>query len=158
MSLPYWVEYLLTVPSPDSKRIGNLVSQIGSEYYAPIVPPATEFYFRHNPLAVGAYAHIYYKATFGYMVPGAFRLNIVSRGVSNFNGVLQGRHLDDGLDYFFSLSSPDEVTSYITNISPMNQMFHMISQYLRIQREEDYREVFRLLDLMRTRGIAAPSV
>lgn len=147
MSLPFWVEYLLTVPRKNSSRIGTLVKQVGSEYYFPIVPPATEAFITTDPaLAIPpAYGGIFYRLELGDIVPNAFTLTVVTRGGRAFSGRVQGNVIQAGIDYFFVHAPGDNLTVFLTNITPINQMFQMYSQYLRIETEPDYYEVMEIL-------------
>jgi hypothetical protein len=149
--LPYWVEYLLSYNRKGSKEMGNLVSQTGVEYYAPIVPPATNFYFKTKTatMELPFYGLLGYKILFGAVVPGAFRLTLSARGRSAYDGILQGTAVEQGIDYFFCITPPMEASAYVTNLSSVNQMFQMTSQYLRIETQNDYLEALAALEQMR---------
>lgn len=145
MALSYWIETLLTLPAPYSDEPRALVQQIGVEYLYPIVPPNAEAYFITTPPPVAAargfsfYIGIFYRIRFGDIVPGTFQITIVASGLTAFSGVATGSNLTEGIDYLYFMTPGTSTTVYITNLTNMNQFFEMISQYLIVSTEEDWK-------------------
>ena len=147
MGLPYWIETFLTLSSPATARNpGRLCSQVGVEYLFPIVPPGLWTRFISTPQMAGAtrglpiYMGIFFKITFGNIVPGVFAMKITAGGGAGYDGTLNGRTLEDGIDTLFFQEPADQLVFYLTNLTDTNQYFQMNSQYLIISSEKDYRE------------------
>ena len=147
MALSYWIETMLTLSSPaGAKNPGSLAKQVGVEYLYPIIPPAMDTYFTTTPQEAAAargfpiYMIIPYSIRFGYLIPGAFQLTLVVGGITAYNGTVTGYQLEQGIDYLFFHEPQKQIIVYITNLTALNQMFQMISQYLIISSEGDYVE------------------
>lgn len=155
MALSYWIETMLTLSSPaGAKNPGRLARQVGVEYLYPLVPPFTETFFTTVPQEAAKlrglpiYMLIMFRLRFGYMVPGAIMLTLISGGLTNFSGTISGYTLEEGADFLIFAEPQTTITAYITNLTPLNQYFEMISQYLIISSENEYKEFKRQLEKM----------
>lgn len=138
------VEKLLTLPRDIGGEPGTLCARVGGQYYYPFIPPGMEAWFQTTiegiPAQRGytAYCVLFFHLTFGYVVPDVFQLAFVTGGTRAYQGILTGHLIEDGIDYLFMLTPDKSMTAYITNISPMNQYFEMVSHYLIFSTEKDY--------------------
>lgn len=152
-AISHYIEFLQTLTRPGSDDPGALCSDIGVEYLYPIIPPFFSTYFASTIASTiaarnfTAYATVFYRIKFGYIVPGAFNLNIRSGGVSNYSGTITGYALEDGIDCLFFMTPEKFNTFYITNLTPLNQHFEMVSRYLLIQSEADWKLVKKYLKM-----------
>lgn len=153
MALSYWVETMLTLSSPaGAKNPGRLVKQVGAEYLFPIVPPNTDASFITTPQQAAVirglpiYMLILYRIRFGYIVPGAFFLTLVTGGITAYQGTITGYGMEEGIDYLYFMEPDTTTIAYITNLTPLNQRFEMTSQYLIITSERDYTELKNQLE------------
>ena len=148
MALPGLIEKLVSLPREVGGEPGTLCSRVGGQYYYPLIPPGMEAWFQTTiegiPAQRGftAYCIIFFRLTFGYVVPDVFQLTFVTGGTRAYTGILTGYLIEEGIDYLFMLTPEKSMTAYITNISPMNQSFEMVSHYLVISTEKDY-EIFK---------------
>lgn len=155
MALSYWIEAMLSLSNPAGTNTpGTLARQAGGEYLFPLIPPNFTVYFVTDIQAgirlraLPIYMLVMYRVRFGYMVPGAFQLTLVTAGLTAYNGTLTGHFQEEGIDYLFFLEANSALVAYITNLTPMNQYFQMLSQYLIISSEADYVEFKRQLEKM----------
>jgi len=155
MALSYWIETLLSLSNPPGSRTpGTLARQVGVEYLYPLIPPGLSTYFITTPQIAAQvrgfpmYMGIFYRIRFGYMVPGAFRLTLIAGGIVAYDGTLTGYTMEQGIDYLYFMEPQSSTVAYITNITSMNQRFQMISQYLIISSEEDYRTLKAYLEAL----------
>lgn len=152
MSLPYWVEELLTMSAPNTNLPSTLCYHTGVEYLYPMIPPNLSTYFITAPTqtarvrGIQIYGFIHFRMTPGFIMPDVFRLTAVTRGITAYDGTLTGYHLALGFDDLIFVSEDSQLVTYITNMSPMNQYFEMISEYLVVPSEENWK---MMLDYMR---------
>ena len=150
--LSFWSETLMTLTRQGSDQPGNLLAHVGVESLFPIVPPGFETHVNSNlhevpirgigtPTDVAAYSKIFFRINFGYMIPGAFRMTIVTGGITAYDGTLTGTQLEEGIDLLYFLMGNSSVQFSLTDISSVNQRFEMTSQFLVCYNEEDFRDL-----------------
>lgn len=159
-TLPYWIETMRTMPRQGSGEPGNLLAHAGAEYLFPLIPPGFEAHVLEGgsnaltttqnrglgtPQVPTAFAYIFFKINFGYLVPGAFRMQVKIGGVNAYDGTLTGTQLEDGINMLYFMKGDSAVDFYMTNMTNLNQRLEMTSQALLCANEEDYQDMVNQL-------------
>jgi hypothetical protein len=137
MSLPSYIEKILSLTGPNSDEPGAIAQQTATQYLYPIVPPNTTAYFvTALPITstiaaargfTNLFAVINYRMRTGNMPPGVFQLTLIESSGTAFSGTVPG---EIEIDFLNFLTPNKSVIAYITNITDANQRFEMWNEYL----------------------------
>ncbi|MDO9579925.1 MAG: hypothetical protein Q7J06_05085 [Bacteroidales bacterium] len=147
MSLPYVIEYLLTLERPGG---GRLVNAGAGELIIPAFPPNTTITFKTVPIE-GDYMYISHRCGFGRaMIPEAFFVRVSQWGNMTYEGIVGSWLLNNCLDLFVSTTRSEPAQTQIQNLTGLNQYYEGLTFFLRIQTEDDYNLVMKALARMGT--------
>lgn len=157
MSLPFAIEYLLTLERPGK---GRLVYVGYTQIVVPIFPPNTSIILTTTPWG-NDFGFIPYYAGFGpTMVPDAFNVQIQQYGTANYRAAITawtatGLYQIEG---FLLVTQAEPTITTITNISALNQYYEGFSFYLRISSEEDWGLVQEALAQLKRLNAVQPPI
>ena len=147
MSLPYAIEYLLTLRRPGG---GRLVAQAAFQIMVPILPPHQVVTVNVSP-ATGEFAHFYYKMGFDLaMIPNSTFATIQQYGVKWVDAVISQDWMLHAADIFVPVTHAEPTFFQLTNMTDLNQYASGTIAYLIIKNEEDYENAYAALARMGT--------
>lgn len=135
MSLPVWVEFLLTVRRPGG---GSLVHQGASQIVLKLVPPGLELTYSTFPLGSDFCDLVYRLQIDPTVVPGAFYSWGAYHGSRISGGIVTADLIGSPLDSFVFISHSEPAQAYLRNQSRLAQNWSASTFYLAIANEDDF--------------------
>lgn len=135
MSLPYVIEYLLTIRRESG---GNLVHQGASQTEVLQVPPYETFTIQQAPFG-SDYIDIVYEAWFDpSMVPGAFSGYLQYFGARQIEGIFSTAFMTHPFSGLVFISNAEPAFILVRNRTNLNQFYSGTIFFLAITSEEDF--------------------
>lgn len=137
------------IPTPIIERLlatqreggGTLVQNDAVQILVPVFPPGQLLSFSAGPID-GDYAQIVWGIKFGIdMVPNAFEGFLQMWGHRALSGTFTSVILNTEFQGLQWVTTAEPAYVYVTNVSPLNQIFELGYMNLRIASEEDLRLV-----------------
>ena len=142
--LSQMMEYLLHLPRPGG--VGFLVGRGATEVIIDPIPPGLTIDLIISP-PPGVYARLGFRDTFDpYTVPGSMLMSCSHMGQLLNATRTCASLLRDGWDCSEVVTDAHPCYASVTNISTVNQRFHLNNHFLVIETEDDYKLVEEALD------------
>lgn len=152
MILPEVIAYLLTLRYPGSgTERGNYVCYRGViQTLIPALPSGRTVNFTFKPL-YGSFAWIVWASRVGTdAVPNCFTGSVVQSGSQPYSGLVTQRGRDDPAEYLAIVTEQEPAYLTITNISPLQQRWETMADFLVIPTQPDMVIVFDALRRLHT--------
>ncbi len=142
MSLPYAIEYLLTIRRENG---GNLVHQGASQTIINQMPPYTQIVLNVFPFGNDYFDIIYNSYVDPSVVPGVFRGYGQYFGTRAYDGILTSGFMAWPLESLVFISESEPAQALIRNETPLFQYYAGAAFYIAIASETDFRLVLEHL-------------
>jgi len=146
MQLPYVIQYLLTLRSPNGDPLvyGGISQEV-----VPFFPPGQSIRLETNPGK--DYAHLGFFGGVGpAVVPGAFYSVAWQAGGRIHEGIVTGYFAGNDLFHYLVETHARPAVAILTNTSPLVQYYEGYVGFLRVASAEDYELVKDALDRLGT--------
>ena len=137
-------EYLLAARGRNGQTLCKLGSLVVSA--AAFTASASSSYYAYPASNNHLVVEVYYAFS-PRIVPGAFTINRLYRGVSILSGTLTDLLISQGYNTWQEIMATDPVITYITNTTAVAQYYETLSMYLIVEKKEDWTELRTLIDL-----------
>ncbi len=146
MPLGRMYEYLLHLPHPESGAVGSFLCSRGSvELTVPALPPGQAVHVIVAPLP-GTYARLgFWDAFCPTIVPNTMAWICSYRGRYNLATNICPSIIRDGFNCSCVLTESQPCYASVVNLSPLNQYFSIVNEFLVVETPHDYDLVMEAL-------------